>query len=407
VLLTSHMQDYPAEYTANQNRVADRIYSTEPVFTVLHGGEGATDAEVIAEIEAGKGVVCYRGHGSNTSWSGWNGGSFGSTDIELIDNGTKTPVVFSFACSNGALDSGDVILGCAGELWLETTQRGVACYAASGGSSTSANHVMNEEMWKAIYDDDVVILGDAIAAEEAETIRITPTRGEKNAWQYNLFGDPELKVLREAVVPPFIAMSASIVPVGPGTVIVNVSSGGSGGSRMILDKGVSGGGTAVPYAIVTAYKDGEFVASRYTDANGDAQVPIAPTTPGTIEITVTTEFDSYGEVRDTVTVSSTTGIAAPQKPAAALTLEPARPNPARALSSIAFALPRDGRTRLEIYDVHGRRVAMLADRFESAGRHVVAWDGRDAGGSRLGAGVYFVNLEFEGETRSTRIARID
>jgi hypothetical protein len=37
---------------------------------------------------------------------------------------------------------------------------------------------------------------------------------------------------------------------------------------------------------------------------------------------------------------------------------------------------------------------VLADAVQSAGRHVASWDGRDARGARLPAGVYFVRLSF-------------
>ena len=410
VLLTSHMEDYPAQYTQNQNEVAEAVYSTPPVFTLLHGGEGASNDDVIAEIEAGMGVVCYRGHGWYTNWYQWNGDYFTNTTIDLIDNGDKTPVVFSFACSNGAMDSLDLSGGCMAEEWLETTHRGVACYAASGGSSTSANHYMNKALFKAIYDDDFVILAEAIATQEARTIAAygADPRGEATAWQYNLFGDPELKVWREDVPPLFVVMSATSVTTGPGTVVVHVYSGGGGGSAGAGAEGVSGStGPPVALAIVTAYKDGEFVASRYTDANGEAQIPIDPTTPGTIDITVTTEFDSYAEARGAVTVTSNVGIGDASSPGAALALEPAWPNPASARSSIAYVLPRGGRARLGVFDLAGRRVATLTDGVQPAGRHTVAWDGRDSGGSRLGGGVFFVKLEFEGETRSTRIARMN
>jgi hypothetical protein len=55
-------------------------------------------------------------------------------------------------------------------------------------------------------------------------------------------------------------------------------------------------------------------------------------------------------------------------------------------ASLRFALREPGRVRLELFDVAGRRVAMLADGMRGAGEHEVACDGA---GHR---GVYFARL---------------
>lgn len=82
------------------------------------------------------------------------------------------------------------------------------------------------------------------------------------------------------------------------------------------------------------------------------------------------------------------------------------PNPART-QTLSFALPHDGDLRLEAYDLAGRRVATLASGRYTAGTHNIKWDGRDANGSVLGAGVYFYRLKFGGETLTARGVRID
>ena len=46
---------------------------------------------------------------------------------------------------------------------------------------------------------------------------------------------------------------------------------------------------------------------------------------------------------------------------------------------------------------------MLAQRIETAGAHSAAWNGRDASGSRVPAGVYFVRLEAAGQVQSQKI----
>jgi hypothetical protein len=78
------------------------------------------------------------------------------------------------------------------------------------------------------------------------------------------------------------------------------------------------------------------------------------------------------------------------------------PNPFAGDTAIRFDVPAGGgNVRLEVFDLQGRRVATLADGFSPAGRHSARWDGRDSGGRRSVAGVYFVRLQTPkgGETR--------
>jgi hypothetical protein len=86
----------------------------------------------------------------------------------------------------------------------------------------------------------------------------------------------------------------------------------------------------------------------------------------------------------------------------------ARPNPTTG-SVVLSALRRgEGPARLEIFDAGGRRV--LA-RDVAAGRDRVNWDGRDAAGSPVAAGVYFVRWTESGvggtRTADTKVVRLE
>jgi hypothetical protein len=76
----------------------------------------------------------------------------------------------------------------------------------------------------------------------------------------------------------------------------------------------------------------------------------------------------------------------------ALALLPCRPNPARGGTRVGFTLAETRRVRLEVIDLAGRRVAELADQRLGPGLHERFWDGRDARGRLVGAGIYFVRL---------------
>jgi uncharacterized repeat protein (TIGR01451 family) len=53
-------------------------------------------------------------------------------------------------------------------------------------------------------------------------------------------------------------------------------------------------------------------------------------------------------------------------------------------------LPSACRARVEVFDVQGRRVAVLVDQDLAAGSHRISWDGKTSAGDRASAGVYFM-----------------
>jgi len=69
-----------------------------------------------------------------------------------------------------------------------------------------------------------------------------------------------------------------------------------------------------------------------------------------------------------------------------------RPNPFRTSTSFEITLPENGRVRVEVYDVGGRRVAALLDDHRDAGRHHLAWHGRTDAGTPAAGGVYFLRI---------------
>lgn len=77
------------------------------------------------------------------------------------------------------------------------------------------------------------------------------------------------------------------------------------------------------------------------------------------------------------------------------------------LSPTSVNLEVSGRVSVEIFTVQGRKVRTLADREMSAGRHEMAWDGRDASGMRMPSGIYFYRVTAPGlqDVRKIRLSR--
>ncbi|MGD1048411.1 MAG: CARDB domain-containing protein [Candidatus Krumholzibacteriaceae bacterium] len=69
------------------------------------------------------------------------------------------------------------------------------------------------------------------------------------------------------------------------------------------------------------------------------------------------------------------------------------PNPFNPTARIVFELRASSPVELAIYDVSGRRVAVLVSRELDAGRHEVYWNGMTVDGTAAASGVYFCTLK--------------
>lgn len=80
----------------------------------------------------------------------------------------------------------------------------------------------------------------------------------------------------------------------------------------------------------------------------------------------------------------------------------ARPNPFTRSATIRFQLSVAGHASLRIHDVTGRLVRHLIDGPREAGGQEVVWDGLDDAGRRVGAGLFWMQLEAPDEYRSSK-----
>lgn len=83
------------------------------------------------------------------------------------------------------------------------------------------------------------------------------------------------------------------------------------------------------------------------------------------------------------------------------------PNPSRGGASVHFDLAQAGEVELEVYDLRGARVRTLMNGKLPAGRHASAWDGRDARGRALPAGVYLVRMGAPGYEGQAKVVRVE
>ena len=165
----------------------------------------------------------------------------------------------------------------------------------------------------------------------------------------------------------------------------------------VLDTGVpSASGSAVPF---TALTSGLSPATLYHWRL--RTISASPFFPGSPWITLAGNNVTEADLR---TAAATLAVAEQGAPGAQLPLlEPVRPNPIRAQGEIAYTLRAGGEVRLTVVDVAGRVRAVVTYRPQAAGRHTTRWDGRDADGRALPAGVYLLRLETAGRVTSRKV----
>ncbi len=78
------------------------------------------------------------------------------------------------------------------------------------------------------------------------------------------------------------------------------------------------------------------------------------------------------------------------------------PNPFSESTIIEFSVDGDANTRVEVYDILGRKVNTLLDETVS-GNQRLSWNGTNAGGSKLNSGLYFVTITSEGKKATLKV----
>ena len=167
-------------------------------------------------------------------------------------------------------------------------------------------------------------------------------------------------------LPDVPASAVALDPLAPGTVYV--------GNDVGVFVSQDGGLTWAPYA------DGMPSAALVTD------LVVSPS-DGTLRVaTHGNGFFSRELLRDPVSAAG--------GPAGGLELAAPSPNPVRGATTLRYRLAAGADVELVVYDLRGRRVAVLAEGARAAGEHAARFDARG-----LAPGRYVVRLQAGGATR--------
>ncbi|MBL0174011.1 MAG: choice-of-anchor D domain-containing protein [Ignavibacteria bacterium] len=104
-----------------------------------------------------------------------------------------------------------------------------------------------------------------------------------------------------------------------------------------------------------------------------------------------------------LTAPDPTGVEAASALPVSTTLLGSFPNPFSPATTISYALAAQSRVTLRVYSALGREIATLVDGVTETGTHSATWNGTDAAGLRVPAGIYLCRFTAEPLSAGTRI----
>ena len=238
----------------------DQIY--DPDGTVAQGE---------AAINEGRSIVNYTGHGSNGSWG--NGCPMNNTNVNGLVNTGMWPFIWSVACVNGEFNVGT----CFAETWLRATDSDGNPTGAIATLMSTINQAWNPPMegqdeMNAIfvesYSDNIKRTFGGLSFNGMNQMNDSyGSQGYDETCYWTIFGDPS--VVMRSDTPTGMEVTHSDV------III-------GATEFNIETGESG-------ALVSVSRDGDLLASAYTDGSGavDLFFETALDIPGPVDVVVT------------------------------------------------------------------------------------------------------------------------
>jgi hypothetical protein len=291
-------------------------------------------------------------------------------------------VFYSVGCWSAAVDHDTF-----GEHWLLNGSGGGVAYVGNsrygwgcpGYPGECVSDLYSQEFFASLFTRDMVHVGTVHA--DAKHQFVGAAAGSDYMlyamYELNLLGDPEMPVWTDTpaeltVVHPDVVQTSD----GVATITVGVATARSP---------VEGATVCVASAGGAVYEVAE------TNATGEAAVTFDPGSATDVTVTVTGKnCVPYGS--SVGIEGGGTGSADGNEPARITALHQNYPNPFNPATSMAFSLSRRERVTVSVYDVSGRRVAVLVDGYVEPGVSSVRWDGRDDAGADAASGTYFVRM---------------
>jgi len=239
-------------------------YTCDKLYTYTYG---ATTQDVKNSLNNGRSLAVYSGHGYETGWS--DGPPFNQSDVNSLVNTDMYPFVMSHACLTGDFETSE----CFSETWIRAPGKGGLIF---WGSSTytywDEDDVLEKKMFEAAFSGQTWHLA-GMTNQALLDLYAHYGGGGLSQYYFECYivqGDPSIFLHTEVPVLPTVTHDDAVTV---GAAQVNVT--------------VQRGATPVANALVHLAKSGEVFETVYTNASGQAMIPVSTTTPGFIDITVT------------------------------------------------------------------------------------------------------------------------
>ncbi len=79
------------------------------------------------------------------------------------------------------------------------------------------------------------------------------------------------------------------------------------------------------------------------------------------------------------------------------------PNPFTGSTTINYVLNEQKNVSLKVYNITGQLVATLVNKQKPAGQHTIQWDANDTNGNKMPNGTYFIRMQTEDNTQTTKL----
>jgi hypothetical protein len=219
----------------------------------------------------------------------------------------------------------------------------------------------------------------------------TATQCPGNAFYPRL---PEIRTRTHAYLnpPQILAASAVVASGSPNEAVIRAEINPRGSA-------VSG---YVAYGLSAAELTSETTDFNLTASETASEIPVTLTnlTPGTRYyyqvIAVNSETVTTSETGSFV-AGETTSVETVEEIPLEVALYQNYPNPFNPSTRITYALPEAAHVRIELHNMQGQLMRVLADQTAGAGHHVISVDARG-----LASGVYLYSLQVNGATRVVR-----
>ena len=179
-------------------------------------GDDAAKQSITDAVNSGKLIVNYSGHGGVDMW-GQRGQLLNNADVaNTWTNVGKLPFVVAMNCLNGLFQGifGEESLA---EAMMRKPNGGaVAAWASSGLTPPATQLVVNQELFRLIFEGTYSTLGEAVAAAKL----VVPNQDLRRSWIF--FGDPAMQLIDApqptagTTNPPVITTQPQGAPVAAG-----------------------------------------------------------------------------------------------------------------------------------------------------------------------------------------------